>query len=235
MTMRDRFLENFPAMAFKLPWQSRTALAIVSFVKRATGNRLFNASENDAPDVVKAMGWREFESLICGVLREEGYRVDERGGSRPDGEIDLIATKARKRLLVLCKHWKTQQVGASVIRDLNGIVAARRADGGIVVTGGIFTKEAHDLAEGCQIRLIDGGMLEQIIVSQQSSPRASVAPTVPAAPRCPKCAAGMVDRVAMRGKFAGKHFWACSRYPTCTGIASALESDKETRQSRSAA
>jgi len=234
MILRDRFLENFRAMAFKLPWQSRTALAVVWFVKRATGIRLFNASENDAPDVVKAMGWREFESLICGVLREEGYRVDERGGSRPDGGIDLIATKARKRLLVLCKHWKTQQVAASAIRDLNGIVAARRADGGIVVTGGIFTKEAHDLAEGCQIRLIDGGMLRQIIGAQQSSPRASVAATVPA-PRCPKCAAGMVDRVAMQGKFAGKHFWACSRYPTCTGIASALESEKETRRSRSAA
>ena len=235
MVMRGRFLENFRAMAFKLPWQSRTALAIVSFVKRVTGIRLFNASENDAPEVVRGMEWREFESLICGVLREDGYRVDERGGSRPDGEIDLIATKARKRLLVLCKRWKTQQVGAAVIRDLNGIVAARRADGGIVVTGGIFTKEAHDLAEACKIRLIDGGMLRQIIGSRQSSPRASVAPTVPAAPRCPKCAAGMVDRVATQGKFAGKHFWACSRYPTCTGIASALESEKETRQSRSAA
>ncbi len=235
MIMRDRFFESLRAMAFKLSWQSGMALAIVSWLKRAKGIRLLDASESDAPDVVKAMGWREFESLICGVLRQEGYRVEERGGSRPDGEIDLIATKARKRLLVLCKHWKTRQVGASVIRDLSGIVAARRADGGIVVTGGMFTKEAHDLAVSCQIRLIDGEMLQQIIGLQQPTSRAAAAPAVPAAPRCPKCAADMVDRVATQGKFAGKHFWACSRNPTCTGMASAPESEKATPRNRSAA
>lgn len=234
MAKGEGFLDSMRAAASKLPRQVRMA-AIVSFVKRITGIRSSDAAIDDTPPVVRAMEWRNFELLICGALRQEGYRIDERGGSGPNGEIDLIATKARQRLLIQCKHWKTHQVGVSVIRELNGVVAARRADGGIVVTGGSFTKEARDFARGCRIRLIGGESLQQIIAAAQINPSAQLSATIPAAPRCPKCGAGMTDYVARQGKFAGKHFWACSLYPKCTGIALALESEEQTRGSRSAA
>ncbi|MGA2707671.1 MAG: restriction endonuclease [Steroidobacteraceae bacterium] len=215
----------------------------VSFVKRSHWIRLSDLPQDDTPTVVKAIRWRDFESLICEAFRREGYRVDGRGGSGPDGGIDLIATKAKKRILIQCKHWKTQQVGATVIRELHGLVTARRADGGVVITGGGFSREAKELARTCRIRLIDGDRLQHIIGSAQSSPSAASPPTVqavavqnrPAAPACPKCGAGMVDRVAKQGKFAGRHFWGCSQYPKCTGIARALESQEATRQNRSAA
>jgi restriction system protein len=226
--------EDLRAVASKLSWQGIVAPALASFVKRVTGTRLFDDAVDDTPGVVKAMEWRNFELLICGALRQEGYRVEERGGSGPNGEIDLIATKARQRLLIQCKHWKTSQVGVSVIRELHGVVAARRADGGIVVTGGGFTKEARDFARGCRIRLIGGDSLQQIIAAQMN-PRTQLLPQASAAPRCPKCGAGMVDYVARQGKFAGKHFWACSLYPKCTGIALAVESEEQTRGSHAAA
>jgi restriction system protein len=234
MVKGEGFFENIRAAASKLPWRAGRALAVVSFVKRSIGIR-FDAATDDTPGVVREMEWRNFELLICGALRQEGYRIDERGGSGPNGEIDLIATKARQRLLIQCKYWKTQQVGVSVIRELNGVVAARHADGGIVVTGGTFTKEARDFARGCRIRLIGGESLQQIIAAAQANPSAQLAASVPAAPRCPKCGAGMVSYLAKQGKFAGKHFWACSLYPKCTGIALALESEPQTRGSRSAA
>jgi restriction system protein len=234
MAKGEGFFDSVRAAASKLPRQVRMA-AIVSFVKRVRGIRSSDAAIDDTPPVVRAMEWRNFELLICGALRQEGYRIDERGGSGPNGEIDLIATKARQRLLIQCKHWKTQQVGVSVIRELNSVVAARRADGGIVVTGGIFTKEAREFARGCRIRLIGGDSLHQIIAAAQMNPNAHLSPTIPAVPRCPKCGAEMVDYVARQGKFAGKHFWACSLYPKCTGIALALESEEQTRGSRSAA
>ncbi|MGO9948427.1 MAG: restriction endonuclease [Steroidobacteraceae bacterium] len=234
MAKGEGIFDSIRAAASKLPWQVRMA-AVVSFVKRVRGIRSADAAIDDTPPVVRAMEWRNFELLICGALRREGYRIDERGGSGPNGEIDLIATKARQRLLIQCKHWKTQQVGVSVIRELNGVVAARRADGGIVVTGGTFTKEARDFARGCRIRLIGGESLQQIIAAAQLHPSAQLSPTIPVTPRCPKCGAGMVDYVARQGKFAGKHFWACSLYPKCTGIALALESEEQTRGSRSAA
>jgi restriction system protein len=234
MAKGDGFFDSMRAAASKLAWQVRMA-AVVSFVRRVAGIRSPDAAIDDTPPVVRAMEWRNFESLICGALRREGYRIDERGGSGPNREIDLIATKPRQRLLIQCKHWKTHQVGVSVIRELNGVVAARRADGGIVVTGGTFTKEARDFARGCRIRLIGGESLQQIIAAAQTNPSAQPSPTIPAAPRCPKCGAGMVDYIARQGKFAGKHFWACSLYPKCTGIALALESEEQTRGSRSAA
>jgi restriction system protein len=234
MAKGEGIFDSMRAAASKLPWQVRMA-AVVSFVKRVRGIRSADAAIDDTPLVVRAMEWRNFELLICGALRQEGYRIDERGGSGPNGEIDLIATKARQRLLIQCKHWKTQQVGVSVIRELNGVVAARRADGGIVVTGGTFTKEARDFARGCRIRLIGGESLQQIIAAAQMKPSAQLSPSIPSAPRCPKCGAGMVDYVARQGKFAGKHFWACSLYPKCTGIALALESEEQNRGSRSAA
>lgn len=36
--------------------------------------------------------------------------------------------------------------------------------------------------------------------------------------KCPKCSAVMVRKDPTRGKYAGKHFFACSGYPTCKTI-----------------
>lgn len=199
--------------------------AAASFIKRSLGARLLEGAAADPAAAVSSMGWRDFERLICEAFRREGYRVDERGGSGPDGGIDLIAIKAKRRILIQCKHWKTQQVGVSIVRELNGVVAAKRADGGVVVTSGTFTKEASGFARIAQIRLIDGDALAQMIRSAQAAPSASGAPVVeapvadtPAAPWCPKCGAQMVDRIAKQGKFAGKHFWGCGQYPKCRGV-----------------
>lgn len=37
-------------------------------------------------------------------------------------------------------------------------------------------------------------------------------------PYCPKCGSKMVLRSARRGKYAGKNFWGCSKFPNCDGI-----------------
>jgi len=219
------------------------SIAGASLVKRLKATLNLEAAPDDTPEVVRAIAWREFESRICESFRGEGYRVEERGRSQPDNEIDLIAAKAKRRVLIQCKHWKTPQVGVALVRELSGVVVARRADGGVLVTGGTFTKEARDLAETSRIRLIDGDALRQILGSAPSNSTlapSSAAEAVPpgpasAAPSCPKCGAGMIDRVAKQGKFAGKHFWVCSTFPRCKGIASALESPERVRRNRSAA
>lgn len=40
------------------------------------------------------------------------------------------------------------------------------------------------------------------------------------APMCPRCGSQMNRRVARRGRYAGRPFWGCSRYPACKGIVS---------------
>jgi restriction system protein len=207
----------------------------VAVLNRVKAIRLLEAAPDDTPAAVKGIGWREFEQAICEAFRGEGFRVEERGRSGPDAQIDLIATKAKRRVLIQCKHWKAPQVGVALVRELSEIVAARRADGGALVTGGVFTKEARDLAAISRIRLIDGEAIQQMIGSAPPSPGVPSAPKAQApprpvsapAPQCPKCGAGMIDRVAKQGKFAGRHFWGCSQFPKCTGIASATQPEQD--------
>lgn len=35
---------------------------------------------------------------------------------------------------------------------------------------------------------------------------------------CPKCGSAMVLRTAKKGRFVGKKFWGCDRFPKCNGI-----------------
>ena len=37
-------------------------------------------------------------------------------------------------------------------------------------------------------------------------------------PTCPKCRSTMVLRTARQGRYRGKQFWGCSRFPKCKGI-----------------
>lgn len=40
---------------------------------------------------------------------------------------------------------------------------------------------------------------------------------------CPNCGSSMVQRMARRGRHAGKSFYGCSKYPRCTGIRQAQQ------------
>ena len=62
------------------------------------------------------------------MLRQEGFQLEERGGSRPDGGVDLVATRASERRLVQCKHWKTRQIPVSVVREMFGVLASTDAN-----------------------------------------------------------------------------------------------------------
>jgi DNA-binding helix-hairpin-helix protein with protein kinase domain len=52
-------------------------------------------------------------------------------------------------------------------------------------------------------------------LQRQTRPTATATSIQPA---CPKCGTVMRRRVASRGRYAGKAFWGCPRYPTCDGI-----------------
>jgi hypothetical protein len=94
------------------------------------------------------MSWREFERLVGEAFRQRGYTVTGFGGSGPDGGVDLGLMKNGERFLVQCKHWRKEQVGVTVVRELNGVIAAASAQGSFVVTGGQFTREAREFARG---------------------------------------------------------------------------------------
>jgi restriction system protein len=200
----------------------------VSFVRRRRRRELASGVANgNSADALDGMTWREFEMLVGEAFRLQGYRVVEIGGNGPDGGVDLVLTKGTEKFFVQCKQWKAFKVGVEVVRELYGVMAAKGAAGGYVVTSGTFTADAKAFADGRNVKLVDGTRLFGLI----KQARASLAPekptgrataiTVPAqlatGPQCPVCGSEMVKRTARKGSKAGSHFWGCSKFPTCKG------------------
>jgi restriction system protein len=143
--------------------------ATVGYFKQRQSDRLIVAARANPKPAITSMSWREFERLVGEMFRLQGFKVSGFGGQGPDGGVDLGLTKNGRRYLVQCKHWRTRQVGVTVVRELNGVMAAQGATGGFVVTGGEFTREAREFARDTKIELIDGPKLQDLIGGATSS------------------------------------------------------------------
>ncbi len=209
--------------------------------RRHKRQRLVNdAVRSPASDALDGMSWRDFELLVSEGFRLQGYQVVESGGGGPDGGVDLVlsrpARNGAEKFLVQCKQWRALKVGVDVVRELYGVMAARGAAGGFVVTSGRFTDEAVRFADGRNLTLIGGPKLQALLRDAKASsgtPPARAKTTPPAAPAaqpsadqdraqvdepsCPLCAKPMQRRVAKRGANAGRAFWGCTAYPACRG------------------
>lgn len=173
------------------------------FIKQK--NKELIARATDLP-AIRQMSWQQFEVLVGEVFRRQGYIVVERGGPAADGGIDLILRKRSETVIVQCKHWKTQSVGVSLVRELRGVVAREKATRGIFVTSGNYTQAALSEVAGQPLELIDGPKLVKLVQDVQLKPL------------CPKCNSPMTKETANRGEHAGKKLWRCSEYPDCKGF-----------------
>lgn len=208
--------------------------AVSAWRRRERVKLVANVAQSSSADAVDGLTWQEFERLVGEGFRLRGYRVTETGGGGADGGVDLLLSKGSEKFLVQCKQWRAFKVGVSVVRELYGVMAARGAAGGFVVTSGRFTEEAIAFANGRNVSLIDGPELLSLIraartaeARRTSAPRtapagASSVPAFTAAPvqpvpACPACAKPMVKRMAKRGLNVGAEFWGCSGYPSCRG------------------
>ncbi|MBK9495842.1 MAG: restriction endonuclease [Xanthomonadales bacterium] len=200
--------------------------------RRERKNLVGDVARSQATDALDGMSWREFEMLVGEGFRLQGYQVVETGGAGADGGVDLVLTKPGKsggeKFLVQCKQWRAYKVGVDVVRELYGVMAAKGATGGFVVTSGRFTEEAISFASGRNVTLVDGpklhGLLRQAQAGAERSPAQKPAVSVGHAPAssaqalaCPLCAKPMVRRTAKRGANAGNEFWGCTGYPACRG------------------
>ena len=166
---------------------------------------------------IRLIGWREFEELVGEAYRRKGFRVIETGGGGADGGVDLEITKEGKTFFVQCKHWRDNQVGVKIVRELYGVVAARGAAGGIVICSGTFSQDARDFASGRQLELVDGiGLIKMIgeIKNAIGFERVDTAMNTTSS-TCPKCGGNLVLRTAKNGPNAGANFWGCSAFPKC--------------------
>jgi restriction system protein len=209
--------------------------AAVSAGRRRERRRLVaGVGQSRSAAVLDGMSWQQFEKLVGESFRQQGYRVAETGGGGADGGVDLVLIKGTDKHFVQCKQWRALKVGVDVVRELYGVMAARGATGGFVVTSGRFTGDAMAFAQGRNIQLIDGTTLHALIRRAQSATSASGAQAAPVAgpanrapapveatesgaPACPVCSRPMHKRTSKRGASAGSAFWGCKGYPSCRG------------------
>lgn len=198
--------------------------ATVSFSGRSKRRRLLARHATLAQ--LQKMSWQDFERLVGEAYRRQGYRVRENGLGGADGGVDLFLSRGRKTFLVQCKRWRSQSIGAPIVREMWGLAHHHGANGVKVVTVGRFTAAARQFAKGKDLELVDGPALVEMIsslsgstrvkqVSKGSAAPGSSAPLVSIGPpACPHCSARMVHRVARQD---GAQFWGCPEYPRCRG------------------
>lgn len=213
---------------FIVPVICLAGAALSAWRRRQRRTLVATGTWSQAASVLDALSWREFEQLVGEGFRVQGYQVIETGGSGPDGGVDLLLSKDGDKFLVQCKQWKAYKVGVEVVRELYGVMAAKGAAGGFVVTSGQFTEPAREFARGRNLKLVDGPVLLQLLQKAQTelhvkAPMMAL-PATPAVaerhsaiPDCPACAKPMARRTAKRGGQAGSAFWGCAGYPTCKG------------------
>ena len=136
------------------------------------------AAEDELEEPEEAESWRDelldtllkmeppaFERLIQRMLRESGFVQVEVTGRSGDGGIDgkgiiRLSGLLSFHVIFQCKRWQGA-VGASQVRDFRGAMVGR-ADKGLLITTGNFTKDATREAtrDGAPpIDLIDGDQL----------------------------------------------------------------------------
>jgi restriction system protein len=116
-------------------------------------------------DVILKMSPSAFERLIQRLLRESGFVQVEVTGQSGDGGIDghgimRLGGLLSFHVIFQAKRWKGP-VGSSQVRDFRGAMVGR-ADKGLLITTGAFTKDALKEAtrDGAPaIDLVDGDQL----------------------------------------------------------------------------
>jgi len=127
--------------------------AVISVIgQRKRANIYQSVAGQSGKGALNGISWREFEMLVGQWFRHQGYVVTETGGVA-DGGIDLVLNRDGETYLVQCKQWKAFKVGVNIVRELLGVMAARGAGGGFIVTSGVFTQEAKRFASDCNIKL----------------------------------------------------------------------------------
>lgn len=216
----------------------------LGWIRRKARERKFKKISSHAltGQAIRNLSWDQFEEMVGDAFRSKGYTVHqtERGA---DGGVDLVLNRGGELYLVQCKQWRAAKVGVQVVRELYGVMSARGAAGGFVVTSGDFTPDAFKFAKGTSVELVDGAALTQMFKSRSGDPIPSASansddkPLPDSAPEhgsvdpsavalraakrlvCPRCGGAMTPRFGRNqsGGIRDRMFLGCLAFPQCRG------------------
>ena len=169
-------------------------------------------------DLLKQLEWRRFEEVCAAYFEALNLRavINQFGA---DGGIDITlysSDSETPRALVQCKAWNTTPVGVKPVRELRGVMAARKIAKGIFVTSGTFTKDAKEFATQEGIHLLEGDLLVEKLLALPAEKNQAVLQVATqgdfTTPTCPSCGVKMTRRESRKD---GRPFWGCVNYPRC--------------------
>jgi len=97
----------------------------------------------------------QFEKMVVELFQIAGHDA-KRTGTTGDHGIDVVVkSKKGEKWVVQCKRWRGY-VGEPIVRDFYGAMQHEKADRGIIITTGKFSKPAVDWVKGKPISLMNG-------------------------------------------------------------------------------
>lgn len=163
---------------------------------------------------IDKMDGRQFEVYLKALFRELGYSPMVTKQSNDFG-ADLVL-KGKNRIVIQAKRYGMKnRVGISAVQEINAAQAYYKAHEGWVVTNSVYTRQAKELAEACNVKLIDRVELQKLInkINPEYSAEDVYQGVTPAERKCPTCKHDLVIRNSNK---TGNKFFCCSQYPTCT-------------------
>lgn len=170
-------------------------------------------------EVFKAIEWRRFEAVLEALFRQAGFQTKSQSHGADEGVDVWLYSSAQPEVaigLVQCKHWHGKRVGVDKIRELRGVMAAKKVDRGLVATTSTFTEDAAAFARENGIDLLDITRLLELIAKRPPEDQKALLDVALegdyATPTCVNCGIKMVKRVSGRD---GSAFWGCKNFPGC--------------------
>ena len=115
----------------------------------------------DAVDISTLSG-TDFEILVQGLLKEDGYENVIKMGGAGDLGVDIIASKRQQgrvlHYIFQCKRWASN-VGSDPIQRLYAEKMRRGLDYAICVTTSGYTKDGKKVAIDLDVEIVDGNQL----------------------------------------------------------------------------
>lgn len=121
---------------------------------------------NAKADELDSLSGPEFEDFLAGLYRAQGYGV-ELTPLTGDYGADLILIKDRRRIAVQAKRY-AGSVGVSAVQEALSGQAYYRCDTAWVVTTGIFTANARELAHKSSVKLIGRSDIGNLMAQHSS-------------------------------------------------------------------
>lgn len=111
--------------------------------------------------IVTSMKWLNFEHEIRDLVESFGYQAESTTPSYDFG-VDVVARRNHRHVVIQCKLYGKGSIGGDTIMKLVGSRQFFKATDAICITTSRFTKQAREIAEKEDIRLIDCGKLVQL-------------------------------------------------------------------------